>query len=204
MEYFQSTLSLLEAIAMLFGIAGVWLTIRQNSWCFPVGMVNVGLYAYLFYDPAVSLLADALLQSIYLFLLAYGWYKWKNPSKQTEVLLPQRSSLTLKLRLFIIGITTAIVLGWFFDTYTRASLPWLDAGLTSTSLIAQWMIARKKIENWLLWIIADAVYIPMYLYKQLPLTAFLYGIFLLLAIKGWQAWKKEMNQNTTDETRAGV
>jgi nicotinamide mononucleotide transporter len=100
----------------------------------------------------------------------------------------------LWLLLFLITVGSTIVMGVVFREYTNASLPFLDSFLTSVSLVAQWMIARKKIENWLLWIFADVIYIPLYIYKELPLTAFLYLVFLVMAIKGFIDWKKASTQ----------
>jgi nicotinamide mononucleotide transporter len=85
----------------------------------------------------------------------------------------------------------------FLQEFTLASYPWLDSALTCSSLIAQWMIAKKYIENWIVWIVADIIYIPLYCVKNLPLTAFLYFIFLLLAFNGYREWKKKLMFNET-------
>ena len=94
--------------------------------------------------------------------------------------------------LFLLCIISTIGIGTFFRYNTDASLPYVDALTTSMSLIAQWMIARKKIENWLLWIVADVIYVGMYVFKHLYLTSLLYFIFIILAIIGWQQWKKDL------------
>lgn len=94
--------------------------------------------------------------------------------------------------LAVLCLVTTIGIGAFFRYNTDASLPYVDSLTTSMSLIAQWMIARKKIENWLLWIVADIIYVGMYLYKHLYLTGFLYFIFIILAIIGWRQWKKDL------------
>ena len=183
-------LSYLELAAMISGVLGVWLTMKQNVWCFPVGMVNVALYALLFFTPGIRLYADALLQCIYFILLIYGWYKWSGGSTHKEVLIPCYMSKAEWKKVILLAIPGTILLGTFLHSFTNADLAWIDSSLAVISLLAQWMIAKKKIENWMLWIIVDIFYIPLYIYKGLPLTAVLYFLFLILAIKGLQEWKR--------------
>ncbi len=183
---------ILEIVAMLTGIIAVWLTAKNNIWCFPIGIINVCLYAYLFFSPAVRLYADGGLQLVYIVLLGYGWYNWKKintvSSKANVTRLPHSSILKL---LVITGFST-LLLGYLLKNYTDASFPFIDSLLTSTSLVAQWMIAKKYLENWIVWIAADLVYIPLYISKNLPLTAVLYFIFLGLCIVGFIDWKKNI------------
>ncbi|HNS12823.1 MAG TPA: nicotinamide riboside transporter PnuC [Bacteroidia bacterium] len=195
--FFSQWLSYLELIAMLTGVAGVWLTLKQNVACFPVGMINVLLYAWLFFTPSVRLYADATLQCTYFLLLAYGWHAWTVSGHKDKKILITKTSKALWLRSLLVTLPVFLISSLFFDLFTNADLPWLDSALTTISLLAQWMIARKKLENWLLWILVDTVYIPVYLYKGLPLTAFLYLIFLIMAINGWMNWKKSLI-NTAD------
>lgn len=187
----QST-SWLEIIAMLTGIIGVWLTMKESIWCFPIGIINVSLYAWLFMTPGIRLYADSLLQCIYILLLLYGWINWSDKNIKTGTSQTFRISSTSALKLLLISLTSTIVLAVFLKYYTDASYPWLDSLLTCSSLAAQWMIARKMIENWIVWIIVDIIYLPLYVVKNIPLTAILYGIFLLLAIKGYYEWKKNL------------
>jgi nicotinamide mononucleotide transporter len=183
------TTSLLEIVAMLTGVAGVYLTIRQSVWCFPVGIVNVILYAFLFFSPGVRLYADALLQCIYTLLLLYGWYQWSR-GRQTKI-IPVNINRNTGLQLLFVVFLSTMLLGYFFRTFTDASYPWLDSFLMCASLAAQWMIAKKFIENWIVWIVVDIIYIPLYYIKHLPLTTLLYFIFLLMAINGYTEWKKK-------------
>ncbi len=187
---FGQTTSLLEITGILTGLIGVWLTIRKNILCFPVGIINVAVYAFMFSSEGIRLYADALLQCIYLILLVYGWIHWK---KSIKILEEEKSSTSFfSTKLILISLTSFILLSVFLHLYTDASLPWLDSALTILSLVAQYMIARKMIANWILWIIVDIVYVPLYIYKKLPLTAILYFVFLLLAIKGFYDWKKNV------------
>ncbi|MBP6335062.1 MAG: nicotinamide mononucleotide transporter [Bacteroidia bacterium] len=191
-DFLNQWVSYLELVAMLSGLIGVWLTLKQNVWCFPVGILNVALYAWIFFTPDIRLYADAILQCIYLLLLIFGWYVWTHSDSNKKFIKPGASSGLHLIRTLAITFIVAILSGWFLNKYTNASLPFLDAALSSVSLAAQWLVAKKKIENWILWIIVDVVYIPVYLSKDLPLTAFLYFLFLLLAIKGWKEWHKNL------------
>ncbi len=92
--------------------------------------------------------------------------------------------------LFLAIVLSTFLLGYFFSNYTAAAVPWLDATLAAISLAAQWMISYRKKENWWLWIFVNVIYIPLYYFKDLPLTALLYGVFLIMAIRGWYAWNR--------------
>jgi len=181
----------LELAASGFGIAGVWLTVKKNILCFPTGIVNVALYTWLFFQS--HLYTDALLQVVYVILLIYGWYQWHHVDAEKEPV--KITALPFRTLWMLAGIALVFTLGVgaFFHYNTDASYPYADALTTSMSLIAQWMIAKKKIENWLLWIVADVIYICMYLLKHLYPTSVLYFIFIVLAVIGWIRWKKEMS-----------
>lgn len=197
MHLFDQNISWLELTGTVFGIAGVWLTVRKNRWCFPVGMINVGLYAWLFFSE--KLYADSFLQLVYIVLLAYGWIHWSRESQSGIIITRSAAGLIKRITLIIIG--SSVLLGFLLHQLTDAALPYFDSLLTAMSLAAQWMVARKKIENWILWIIADALYILMYIYKDLYLTAFLYFIFILLAAAGWISWKKSLSSLASNASR---
>jgi nicotinamide mononucleotide transporter len=188
MELFGQPLSTAEIIGTVAGIAGVLLTVKKSVWCFPMGLVNVGLYAFLFFQS--KLYADAALQVIYILLLAYGWMQWNRPDVQKGFVVT-RVSAKLWTKLAAVCIVSTFILGISFQTYTDASLPYLDSFLASMSLVAQWLVAKKKLENWLLWIAADLLYVGMYIYKDLYLTAALYIVFIGLAAAGYVEWKKK-------------
>ena len=189
MNLLGQQLSLLEIAGTVFGIAGVWLTVRKNILCFPVGIVNVLLYAFLFYQS--KLYADAALQVVYIVLLTYGWLQWKNAEQGGNVQV-ETTSRSEGWSLAAVTLASSAVLGTLLAYLTDASLPYLDSLLTCTSLTAQWMIARRKLENWIVWIVADMVYVGMYIYKDLYLTALLYAIFVILAVAGYMEWKKKL------------
>lgn len=179
-----------ELIGTLFGIAGVWLTTRENAWCWPVGIVNVGLYAIVFYQ--AKLYADSGLQIVYVALCAYGWYRWRHPGPNRRRLPVTRVGRLEGALLLGIGVVASILLGRFLAQRTDASLPVLDSATTVASLCAQWLQTRKILESWHVWIVTDLVYIGLYVYKHLLPTAALYAVFTALAVVGLRAWRRSL------------
>lgn len=180
----------LEGTAVVFGLVSVWLSTRENILSWPTAIVNVGLYAVLFYRE--KLYADMGLQVIYLMLSVYGWYEWKfGGAGRTE--LPVSRTTTRQVQVLLpLGLLGAALLGALLDRSTDAALPWVDSAAAVTSLCAQWMMTRKLLENWLVWIAVDVVYVAMFLYKSLYLTAGLYAVFLCLAVSGYIEWRKSL------------
>lgn len=178
----------LETVAALFGIVSVWLSTREHIASWPTAIVNVTLYFVVFRRAA--LYADMWLQAIYLALSLYGWYEWKFGGTDRTELPVSRATRRQALVLVPLGAVGATLLALYFDRRTDAALPWVDSSLSVTSLIAQWMMTRKLLENWLVWIVADVVYVAMFVSKGLYVTAALYAIFLVLATKGYFDWRR--------------
>ena len=183
-----------EIAGFIFGVAGVWLTSRQNIWCFPVGLINVTISLFLFINH--KLYSDAVQQVAYIILLSYGWYHWMYGDRSRQPVISRiQSSMVLTLTAMVIMVTGGM--GYFFSTYTDADVPYLDAFATALSFAAQFLIARKVIENWLIWIFVNILYIGIYLYKDLYLYTLLFAIYLVLAVVGYVSWKKSLiNLNT--------
>ena len=185
--------SCLELVAFVFGAASVYLSVRQNVWSWPTAIVNVALYAYLFLG--AGLYSDSGLQLVYLVLSFYGWYNWLFGGRGRTALPVTRATPRIWLVCAVVGVTTWLLLGWTTSQLRGVAIPYLDAALTATSLIAQWMLTRKILENWILWIAADIVYIPTFVSRGLPLTAVLYTIFLGLAVLGWREWRRSYRES---------
>lgn len=183
-------MSPLEIIAAAVGAWSVWLSVRQNILSWPTGIVNVVLYTIVFYE--AKLYADMGLQVIYAVLSIYGWYQWLYGGEGHTTLHVSRVSRTLAIRLAFIAATGAILLGSLLHRTTDAALPFMDSALTSASLVAQWMMTKKLLENWAVWISVDVLYVGMFIYKGLYVTAVLYAVFLCLAVKGWIDWRDSM------------
>ena len=183
-------MNLYEAAGVGFGVLAVWLTTRQNIWCWPTGLVNVGLFILVFYE--ARLYADMGLQGVYVVLLIYGWYEWLRGGKNHSPLRVARTPAAALAGGAAAGAVFLFVLGYLLKGHTNADLPFLDSTLTSFSLVAQFYQTRKWIENWIVWIAVDIVYVGMYIYKELYLTSGLYAVFLVLAVLGYVEWRKSM------------
>jgi nicotinamide mononucleotide transporter len=179
----------LEELAVACGLANIYLTVRQNIWCWPVGVVMVSLYIYIFYG--AKLYSDAALNVFFLVMQFYGWYQWtRGPVEHSR-------SLSAVTRLSGGGRTWTIsgvlggtaLLGTVMHRFTDAALPYPDAFTTMLSVFAQFLLTRKILDNWTLWIIADIIYIAVYTVKWLYWTAGLYLVFLVLCVQGYREWK---------------
>ncbi|MDH5234547.1 MAG: nicotinamide riboside transporter PnuC [Gemmatimonadota bacterium] len=180
----------LEVAAVAFGIVSVWLSTREHIASWPTAIVNVSLYFIVFGE--AKLYADMGLQVFYFVLSWYGWYQWKFGGANRSELPVSRTTRRHVARLIPIGIAGSLVLGLVLARTTDAALPWVDSATSVTSLLAQWMMTRKLLENWLVWIAVDVVYVAMFIFKDLYLTAGLYAVFLVLAVKGFVDWRRSL------------
>lgn len=174
----------------VFGLLAVWLTVRQSVWCWPTGLVNVALYAFVFFE--AKLYADVGLQVVYFVLCAVGWWRWLRPGPDRSELPVTRLTRREAVLLLGIGSVGVAAMSHFLATRTDAALPYWDSTTVVMSLIAQWLVTRKVLENWHLWIAADVLMVGIYFYKQLYVTTGLYVIFTVLAVQGLRAWKRSL------------
>lgn len=181
-------MSALEIVAAAFGVISVYLSVRQNIWSWPTAIVTVGLYIFVFYRS--RLYADTGLQVVYVVLNCYGWYNWLHGGKNRTGLAVSRTPVRVALILIVCVAASTLAMGSLLDRQTDAALPWVDALTTSTSLAAQWMMTRKLLENWLVWVAVDVVYIGMYIDRSLHVTAVLYFVFLVLSAFGYKQWRQ--------------
>lgn len=181
-----------EVIGAVFGLLSVYLTMRERIWCWPTGIISVIAYAVLFYE--IKLYADMLLQIFFLVTSFQGWYMWLHGgANRSELPITQLSRVQVAM-LGLSLVACTIVIGFIFDTYTDAHIPFWDAAASSMSVVAQVLLMRKKFENWYLWIAVDVLSIGIYVYKEVYLTAGLYVVFLALAIGGLLAWRRMFAQ----------
>ena len=179
-------ISLSEAIGFVSGALCVWLTVKENIWNWPVGIVNNIAFAILFFKTA--LFADMGLQIIYLGLGIYGWYQWLYGGKSRSPLTISAIKPVQAIVLTVLTVlSTAILTKYLVSVHDSAPL-W-DALTTVMSLVAQYLLTKKILENWFVWISADVVYIALYLYKELSLTAILYFIFMVMCVIGVKEWR---------------
>jgi nicotinamide mononucleotide transporter len=179
-----------ENIAVVFGLVSVYLSAKERIASWPTAIVNVGLYFFLFWHS--KLYADAVLQIVYLVLSVYGWYEWLYGGAQHSTLHVTHAKRVHWLVSVPLAAAFAIGLGYFMSKHTDSPVPYLDASLTAVSLVAQWMMTRKLLENWLVWIAVNLVYVPTFVSRHLPATAVQYAVFLVLASMGYVGWKRSL------------
>jgi nicotinamide mononucleotide transporter len=186
--------SLWEIIGTVLGIVGVWLMIRQSIWGWPVGLVQVSVYAWVFFD--VRLYSDAILQGFFFVIQVYGWWHWLRGGETVTRHLPV-TTLSSGARLGWLASGAAVTAGWgeLMRRTTDAALPHWDAFILMFSLISQWLQARKHLDCWAGWMIVNVVAIGVYWAKDLRLTSGLYLMFLVMAALGWREWRRSMNSN---------
>jgi len=184
----------LEIIGFGSGAACVWLTVRQHILNWPVGLVQVVAYIFVFLD--AKLYADAGLQMVYVVLGVWGWVNWTRGYAKLPMRPRESTNLELQMQLLFLGIITGLLWLWL-STKTDSTTPIPDAFTTALSLVATYGQAKKLIESWYFWILADLIYVPLYLYKHLPLTAILYTGFLAMCVMGLRAWVKDAAKFST-------
>ena len=189
--------SLTELAGALTTVLAIWLTVKESRWCFPTGIVSSLIYAAVFFDPSVRYYSDSFLQLVYILLLVYGWIHWTSGKKKSATLPVTKFTTAQRVLLLLVVLGTSFLLGFGLKKYTPASLPYVDAFTTCMSLAAQWMVARKKIENWHIWIVANVIYVYMYVHKELYITAVLYFVLLILAVAGLKEWKKHLSGSSS-------
>jgi len=178
-------LDMTEVLGFATGGICVWLTVREHIWNWPIGLANNIFFFVLFFY--TRLYADMALQVVYFGLGVYGWWNWLYGGTQHQELTVSRTT-----RMEWLALLLAIPVGtWGLRElliWVNGSAPFWDSLTTALSLGAQYLLCRKRIENWFLWIAADVIYIPLYMVKALPLTGILYGVFLVMCILGFRQW----------------
>jgi nicotinamide mononucleotide transporter len=182
--------SCLELVAVLFGIVSVFLSVRERIWSWPTALVNVALYFALFFR--TGLYSDMGLQAVYFGLSLYRWYEWLYGGAGRTALTVSRTPRRLWGILIAIGVVFWALLGKLTSGLPGVALPYVDAATATTSLVAQYMMTRKLLENWMLWIVLDIAYVGMFIFKGLYLTAANYAVYLALAVLGHIAWKRSL------------
>ena len=177
-----------EAAAVVLTLLSVIFQIYENIWAWPTTIAGVALYSILFFHE--RLYADMCLQAVYIALAVYGWYEWLHGGEAKTERKVSNASVRMQTIAYTIGAVSAVILGFTFKYNTNAALPFLDSTLTSFSLVAQWMLTRKYLENWIVWIAVDVVYVGMFIFKHLYMTAGLYVVFIGLCARGYFEWKK--------------
>lgn len=185
----------LEIIAVLFGLLSVVYAKKNSVLVYPTGMISTAIFVYLLIKWA--LLGDLLINAYYFVMSAYGWYYWSQ--KKEEVYVNQVASTTVKERQISV-VLFLLSLGFVFGVYQLFNrwndwTAYVDTLTTAIFFVGMWLMARRKIENWIFWIVGDIISIPLYFYKGLTLTSLQYLIFTLIAVFGYITWKKILNKS---------
>jgi len=188
-----STLNIfLEATAVSFGLLSVWFSKKNNIWVYPTGILSTVIFVHLLYH--WGLLGDMLINAYYFSMSIYGWYYWtrKTGSKDLNPISKMSQwEFRSALFLFVFALLFVFVIYTIFDKWNNI-VAYIDTFTTAIFFVSMWLMARRKIENWLFWIIGDIISIPLYYVKGYLLTSIQYLIFTMIAVAGYYAWKKEL------------
>ena len=190
-----------EAVAALLILANSWLLIRRSVWNFAFGIAGVAIYGWVFWTS--RLYSDALLQVFFVIIQLYGWYHWARGKAAMGEVVVDRLHNGARLA-WVAGIAVAI-LGWggMMQRYTDNAAPWPDATVAIVSVAAQILLTRRKVENWVLWIVVNVVSILLYASGDLHITMALYCVMLMLSVWGLVAWRRaELTPSTAARAAA--
>lgn len=184
----------IEILGLIFGLFYIILSIKQNIWCWPAGLITSALYIYVFFGS--KFYADMGLQVYYLIVSIYGWYNWMygSKSKKQDDLKVSRTKVKLAVYLSLAFIILFVLISYILVNFTDSEVPYWDAFTTAASFVATWMLAQKLIEHWIIWIVVDTVSLALYIYKGLYPTVILFAVYTLLAILGYVAWRKQLKE----------
>ncbi len=186
----------LELTAIIFGLLSVWFAKKDNIWVFPTGIINTVIYTYLLWK--WSLLGDMMINFYYAVMSIYGWYHWTR-KKEDVVAFPISKMNPYEMKvsglIFVLTIGFVVAVYTFFDKFTHWT-SYVDTFVTGIFFAGMWLMARRKIENWIFWIIGDIISIPMYYVKGYSFTSIQYLIFTIIAIFGYLEWKSTLQQKT--------
>lgn len=186
-----------EAAGFALAVAMVWFSIRELHWSWPLAIASSALYFFVFRDS--QLYGEASLQVVFAILSLWGWLQWLRPPKTAEApetiqtlnitrLSPRGRWLTLALSLLLWPIVSL-----FLKQFTDTDIPWWDGGVTALSLVGQYLLGRKVLENWALWMVVNILSMGLFAYKALWLTVLLYAIFAVMSVMGWRTWQRQIH-----------
>ena len=190
-----STLDItLEIVAVIFGFLSVWFSKQNKIWVFPTGIISTLIFVYLLLK--WELLGDMMINAYYFIMSIYGWYIWTRKVDTTNVTPISYTTIKEKkiaITLFITALIFVFIVYKSFDKWT-SWVAYVDTVTTAIFFVGMWLMAKRKIENWLFWIVGDLISVPLYLYKGFTFTSFQYFGFTFIAIFGYLAWKKNLHK----------
>lgn len=187
---YSNLLIALELIAVLFGIISVLFARKNNILVYPTGLVSTILYVYILFE--FQLYGDLIINGYYSIMSVLGWYLWsktKDGEDEFPISTINRKEFIISVLIFTITLTFVAFVYHFFDKFTHWTA-YIDALTTGLFFVGMWLMAKRKIENWILWIIADVISVPLYFYKGLTFSSFQFIVFTIIAFLGYKEWKR--------------
>ena len=192
---YSSSFIYLELFAVVMNITSVVYAKKNNILVYPTGLIGTGIFVYILLN--FSLLGDTIINAYFFSMSIYGWYFWSR--KKDEVFVNQVSTINRNeiKYLFILAISSLIFVYFVYDYFDKWNnwTAYVDNITTAIFFVAMWLMARRKIESWIFWIIGDLITVPLYFYKGLTISSIQYIIFLILAVLGYVSWKKILDKN---------
>ena len=191
---YQTKDIVLEIIAVVFGLLSVWYSKNNNILVFPTGMISTAIFIYLLYKWV--LLGDMMINAYYFLMSIYGWFIWtrKENNSVTPISRVTNNEKKIGIIIFLSSLVYVYLIYVYFDKWGTIT-SYVDNITTAIFFVGMWLMAKRKIENWIFWIIADIISIPLYFYKGLTFTSLQYLIFTFIAIAGYYSWKKILNKS---------
>ncbi|EGV42101.1 nicotinamide riboside transporter PnuC [Bizionia argentinensis JUB59] len=186
----------LEIIAVIFGFMSVWYSKQNHIFVFPTGIISTAIFVYLLLK--WGLLGDMMINIYYFTMSIYGWYIWTrkvDDTHETPITLTTKKDRQISVGIFIAAIIAVIIIYTIFDKWS-GFVSYVDILTTAIFFVGMWLMAKRKVENWIFWIIGDIISVPLYFYKGFTFTSLQYLGFTVLAIYGYIAWKKHLNKET--------
>lgn len=192
---YESIDIVLEIVAVIFGFLSVWYSKQNKILVFPTGMISTSIFVYLLFK--WGLLGDMMINAYYFAMSVYGWYIWTRKVDENHVTPISKTNKKEKIQSVLIFISTVIFvyLVYHFNDKWNSWTAYVDTITTAVFFVGMWLMAKRKIENWIYWIIGDIISVPLYLYKGLAFTSIQYIGFTFIAIYGYKAWKKHLGKN---------
>jgi nicotinamide mononucleotide transporter len=184
----------LEITAVVFGLLSVWYSKNNNILVYPTGMISTSIFIYLLFKWV--LLGDMMINAYYFIMSIYGWYIWTRKENKVTTPISRVNSFEKKIAIliFLFSIVFVYSIYVYFDKWGSLT-SYIDNITTAIFFVGMWLMAKRKIENWIFWIVGDVISVPLYFYKGLTFTSLQYFIFTFIAIAGYYSWKKILNKS---------
>lgn len=185
----------LEIIAVFFGFLSVWFSKRENILVYPTGIISTLIFVYILW--IYGLLGDMLINAYYFLMSIYGWWLWTRKIDATYFIPITLTSKEEKIKSTSLFFFSVLLVLWIYFQFGKLEVwtAWVDILTTAIFFVGMWLMAKKKLENWVFWIIGDIISVPLYLYKGLVFSSFQYLMFTIIAIYGYRAWKKNLGKS---------